>query len=76
MIKQFKYNVHFMCVCVYVVNTAMASSVKMICSPVCACVHVEEVYRTNVSIVGRSKEDTIDFTCIHMYACVYICEGP
>ena len=27
-----------MCVCVYVENTAMSSSIKMICSPVCACV--------------------------------------
>ena len=26
------------CVCVYVENTAMASSIKMICPPVCVCV--------------------------------------
>ena len=31
-------------VCVYVVNTAMTSSIKMICSAVCSCVHVEKVY--------------------------------
>ena len=30
--------------CVYVENTAMASSTKMICSPVCECVHVGKVY--------------------------------
>ena len=46
-----------MCMCVYIENTAMASSIKMICSPMCACVHVGKVYRINVSIVGRSKEN-------------------
>ena len=29
----------------------------MICSPVCACVHIGKVYWINVSMVGRSKED-------------------
>ena len=47
MIKIFKIQCSFyvrVCVCVYVKNTAMASSIKMVCSPVCACVHVEKVY--------------------------------
>ena len=76
-IKQLTCNIHFMCVCIYEVNTAMASSIKMIRSSVCASVHVEKVYWVNVSIVGRSKEDKkIDFPYIHVYACVYICKGP
>ena len=29
-----------MCMCVYVENIVMASSIKMICSPVCVCVCV------------------------------------
>ena len=65
------------CVFVYVENTAMDSSIKMICSPVCACVHVGKVYWINVSIVGWSKEDIkIDFTYIHVYACEYISVWP
>ena len=41
------------------------------------CVHVGKVYWINVSRVGRSKKDKkIDFTYTHVYACVYICEGP
>ena len=63
-----------MCVCVYVENTAMASSIKMICSPVRACVHVGKVYRINVSIVGRSKKDkklTL-LTYMFMRVCIYL----
>ena len=43
---------------------------KMICSPVCACVHVGKVYRINVSVVGRSKEDK-KLTLL-TYMCIYI----
>ena len=32
----------YVCVCVCVENTTMASLIKMICSLVCACVHVGE----------------------------------
>ena len=38
-------------------NTAMASSIKRICSPMCACVHIGNIYWINVSIDGRSKKD-------------------
>ena len=61
-------------VCVYVENTAMASWIKMIYSPMCACPHVGKVYWINVSIVGRSKKDkkmTL-LTCVCM--CVYVCD--
>ena len=65
--------------CVYVENTAMTSSIKkMICLPLCACVYVGKVYRINVSIVGRSKEDKkLTFlTYMRMRVYIYICEGP
>ena len=62
-----------MCMCMYVVNTAIASWIKMICSPVCACVHVEKVYWTNVSIGGPSEEDK---NWLSLHICVCICEGP
>ena len=49
-------------------------SKNMICSPVCACVHVGKVYWINVSIVGRSKEDKkltlLKYVC--MRVCVYV----
>ena len=51
------------CVCR---KQAMASSIKMICSPVYACVHVGEVYWTNVSIVGQSKKDK---NCLYLHTC-------
>ena len=51
-----KYNVHFMCVCVYVENTAMTSWIKIWFVRSCVSVHVRKVYWPNVSIVGRSKE--------------------
>ena len=59
----------------YVENKAMTSWKKMICSPVCACVHVGKVYWINESIIGRSKEDKkltlLTYKC--MRVCVYIC---
>ena len=58
-----------LCVCVYVENTAMASSIKTICSPVCACVHVWKVYWINVYIDGRSKKDWL---YLHTCVCVSI----
>ena len=65
-----------MCVCVHVENTAMASPIRMICSPVCACVHVGKVNRINVSIVGRSKKDKkltlLTYMC--MCVCIYVCD--
>ena len=65
-----------MCVRVYEENTAMASLIKMICSLVCACVHVGKVYRIIVSIVGRSKEDKklplLTYMC--MCVCIYVCD--
>ena len=46
----------------------------MICSPLCACVHVRKVYWINVSIVGRSKEDKkwtlLTYMC--MRVCIYV----
>ena len=63
-----------MCICVYAVNTAMASSIKRICSPVYVCVHVEKVYLTNLSIVGRIKENkklTL-LTYMGMCVCIYV----
>ena len=64
-----------LCACVYVENTAMASWIKnMICSPICACVHVGKVYWINVSIADRSKEDTkstlLTYVCMHV--CIYV----
>ena len=59
-----------MCVRVYGENTAMASSIKMICSPVCACVHVGKVYWINVSIVDRSKKDK---NWLYLHTCVCVC---
>ena len=60
-----------MCVCVYVENTAMASSIKMICLPVCACVHVGKIYQINVSIVGWSQKDKkltlLSYMCMHTH---------
>ena len=42
--------------------------------PVFACVHVGKVYRINVSIVGRSKEDKkltlLTYMC--MRVCIYV----
>ena len=49
-----KFNVHFMCVCVYVENTALASWIKIYFHP-CVCVCVSKVYWINVSILVRSK---------------------
>ena len=44
-----------MCVSVYVENTAMASPIKMICSPVCACVHVGKVVeKRKISYFGSA----------------------
>ena len=66
-----------MCVCVYVENTVMASSIKIICSLVCACVYVGKVYCINVSIVGRSKKDKKLTLLIYMG--IYVCDrkyGP
>ena len=63
-----------MCVCVYIENTATASSIKIICSPVCACVYDGKVYLINVSIVGRSKKDkklTL-LTYMSMLVCIYV----
>ena len=63
-----------MCVGVYVENITMARSIKMICSPECACVHVGKVDRINVSIVGRSKKDRkltlLTYMCMRM--CIYV----
>ena len=74
MIKQLKYNVHFMCVCVYVENAVIARSIEIICSPGCACVHVGKVYWINVFIVGRRKEDKkltlLTYMC--MRVCIYV----
>ena len=56
--------------CVYVENTAMASSIKMICSPVCACIYVEKAYWTNESIVGPSNEDK---KWLYLHTCVCVC---
>ena len=61
----------YMRVWVYVEDTAIASSIKMICSPVCVCVYVGKVYLINVSIVGRSKEDK-KFT-LPTYMCMRVC---
>ena len=44
----------------------------MICSPVCASVHVGKVYWINVSIVGRSKEDK-NWLYLHTCVCVCVC---
>ena len=62
------------CVCVCVESTAMASSIKMICSPVCASVYVGKVDWINASIAGRNKEEkqlTL-FTYMCMRVCVYM----
>ena len=53
----------------------------MICSPVCACVHVRKVYWINVSIFGRSKKykNLTLFTYMCMHVCIYECDrkyGP
>ena len=56
---------------VCVENTVMASSIKMICSPVCACLHVGKVYRINESIVGHRKEDK-NWLYSHTCVCVYV----
>ena len=65
-----------MCVCVCIKHS-FGQFNKMISSPMSAFVHVGKVYRIDVSIVGQSKKDKkIDFTYIHVYACVYICERP
>ena len=63
-------NVYFIWVCMYVVNKAIVSSIKMICLPVSARVHVEKVYWTNVFFVGRNKEDT---NWLYLYTCVCVC---
>ena len=62
-----------MCMCVYVENTAMASLIKVICSPVCACVYAGKVYRINLSVGGRSKKDKkINFPYTLEQACACI----
>ena len=60
-----------LCACVYVENTAMASSIKMICSPVCAYVRVWKVYRINVARVGRSEKDKK--LTLFTYMCMRVC---
>ena len=70
-----KYNVYFMCVCMYVENTAMASWIKIWF--VHPCVHVcmlGKVDWVNESLGGRSKEDKkltlLTYICMHV--CIYV----
>ena len=72
-----------MCVCVCVCRKYRYSQLNknMISSPVCACVHVGKVYRINVSIVGRSKDDKkltlLTYMCMHVRIYVRDCKyGP
>ena len=78
MIKIIKIQCSFyLRVCVCRKHSYGQSNKKMICSPVCACVHVGNIYQINESIVGRSKEDK-ELTLL-TYMSIYVCDrnyGP
>ena len=76
--KIIKNTMFILCACVRVCVCRKYSydqlNKNMICSPVCACVHITKVYWINVSIVSRNNEDKILtlLTYICMRVCIYV----